>query len=34
LVEIEKRMERDHFMSAQAAVEFGLVDKILEKRIS
>lgn len=33
LAEIEKRMERDHFMSAQAAVEFGLVDKILQKRV-
>ena len=29
---IEAKMERDHFMSAQAAKEFGLVDKILMKR--
>jgi ATP-dependent Clp protease protease subunit len=29
---IEAKMERDHFMSAQAAKEFGLVDKILVKR--
>eukprot|EP00842_Homolaphlyctis_polyrhiza_P000916 jgi/Hompol1/1825/HPOL_005778-RA len=29
---IESRMERDHFMSAEQAVEFGLVDKILVKR--
>jgi ATP-dependent protease ClpP protease subunit len=25
-------MERDHFMSAKAAVDFGLVDKILVQR--
>ncbi|KAH6590005.1 hypothetical protein BASA50_009707 [Batrachochytrium salamandrivorans] len=29
---IESRMERDHFMSAAQALEFGLVDKVLEKR--
>ncbi|KAH6571009.1 hypothetical protein BASA60_007439 [Batrachochytrium salamandrivorans] len=29
---IEGRMERDHFMSAAQALEFGLVDKVLEKR--
>ena len=30
--EIEKYMERDYFMDAQEAVDFGIVDKILEKR--
>jgi ATP-dependent protease ClpP protease subunit len=25
-------MERDHFLSAEAAKDFGLVDKLLEKR--
>lgn len=29
---IEKSMERDNFMSAEQALLFGLVDKILEKR--
>ncbi|TPX55861.1 hypothetical protein PhCBS80983_g04965 [Powellomyces hirtus] len=29
---IERTMERDHFMNAEAAVEHGLVDKILVKR--
>ena len=29
---IEKVMERDYFMSAQEAVNFGLVDKIIGKR--
>ncbi|EDU49343.1 ClpP Protease subunit of ATP-dependent Clp protease [Pyrenophora tritici-repentis] len=32
LEEIEKYMERDYYMDAQEAVEFGIVDKILEKR--
>lgn len=32
LEEIEKYMERDYFMDAQEAVDFGLVDKILERR--
>ena len=32
LEEIEKYMERDYFMDAQEAVDFGIVDKILEKR--
>ena len=31
---IEKVMDRDTFMSAQQAVEFGIIDKILEKRIN
>ncbi|KAL7753756.1 hypothetical protein RI367_000687 [Sorochytrium milnesiophthora] len=29
---IEQHMERDHFMNPQEALEFGLVDKILEKK--
>jgi ATP-dependent Clp protease protease subunit len=29
---IEKNMERDNFMSAEAAKEFGLIDQIVEKR--
>ncbi|CAG8574785.1 8451_t:CDS:2 [Paraglomus brasilianum] len=32
LADIEKAVERDYFMSAEEALEFGLVDKILEKR--
>jgi ATP-dependent Clp protease protease subunit len=30
---IEKYMERDHFMSAEQAIEFGIVDKLLVKRV-
>jgi ATP-dependent Clp protease protease subunit len=30
--ELAKDMERDFFMSAQSALEYGLVDKVLEKR--
>jgi ATP-dependent Clp protease protease subunit len=30
--EIEKAMERDRFMSAIEAKEFGLVDEVFEKR--
>ena len=30
---IEKMMERDYFMTAEEAVNFGLIDKVLEKRI-
>ncbi len=30
---IEKAMERDNFMTAEKAKEFGLVDKVIEKRI-
>lgn len=26
-------MERDYFMTAEEAVNFGLIDKVLEKRI-
>jgi ATP-dependent Clp protease protease subunit len=29
---IEKAMERDNFMSASKALEFGLIDQILDKR--
>ncbi|KAL5116811.1 hypothetical protein ACEQ8H_005292 [Pleosporales sp. CAS-2024a] len=32
LEEIEKYMERDYYMDASEAVEFGIVDKIMEKR--
>ncbi len=30
--EIEDALERDNFMTAETAVQFGIVDKILEKR--
>ena len=29
---IEKTLDRDHFMSAEEAMAFGLVDKVLDKR--
>jgi len=32
LEEVEAALERDNFMSADAAREFGLVDKVVEKR--
>lgn len=32
LATIEKAMERDNFMSAEAAKEFGLIDEIVSKR--
>jgi ATP-dependent Clp protease protease subunit len=32
--ELAKDMERDFFMSAQQALEYGLVDKVIEKRQS
>jgi ATP-dependent Clp protease protease subunit len=32
LSHIEKNMERDNFMTADAAKEFGLIDQIIEKR--
>ena len=32
LAEIERVMDRDTFMSAQQALEFGVIDQILEKR--
>ncbi len=33
IAEIQKDTERDNFMDAQSALEYGLVDKILEKRV-
>jgi ATP-dependent Clp protease protease subunit len=32
LEDIERFMERDHFMSAEEALAFGLVDHVLTKR--
>jgi ATP-dependent Clp protease protease subunit len=32
LSHIEKNMERDNFMSAELALDFGLIDKIIENR--
>jgi ATP-dependent Clp protease protease subunit len=32
--ELAKDMERDYFMSAKDAVEYGLADKVLDKRTS
>ncbi|MDE3060069.1 MAG: ATP-dependent Clp endopeptidase proteolytic subunit ClpP [Pseudomonadota bacterium] len=32
LAVIEKNMERDNFMSAEAAKEFGLIDQVIDKR--
>ena len=32
LEEIEKLMERDYFMGAKEALEFGIIDKILDRR--
>ena len=32
LTEIESKMERDTFMSAANAMEFGLIDEVIEKR--
>jgi ATP-dependent Clp protease, protease subunit len=32
LDEIEKIMERDRFMSAEEALDLGIIDKILERR--
>lgn len=31
---IEKTLDRDHFMSPEEAVDFGLIDKVLEKRVA
>jgi len=33
LAHIEKNMERDNFMTAEMAKDFGLIDQIIEKRI-
>ena len=30
--QIEKTLDRDYFMTAEQAKEFGLIDKVLEKR--
>jgi ATP-dependent Clp protease protease subunit len=30
--QIEKTLDRDYFMSAEQALDFGLIDKVLEKR--
>ena len=30
---IEKTLDRDHFMTPEEAVEFGLIDKVLDKRL-
>ena len=30
---IEQDTERDHFLTATDAVEYGLIDKVLKKRI-
>jgi ATP-dependent Clp protease, protease subunit len=30
--EVESALERDNFLTAEAAVEFGLIDKVLDKR--
>jgi ATP-dependent protease ClpP protease subunit len=29
---IEKSMERDNFMGPEAALDFGLIDKVIENR--
>jgi ATP-dependent Clp protease protease subunit len=29
---IERTLDRDHFMTAQEALEFGLIDKVVEAR--
>jgi ATP-dependent Clp protease protease subunit len=33
LAKIEKDMDRDFFMSAQEAKEYGLIDRVIEERI-
>ncbi len=30
---IERTLDRDHFMTAQESLEFGLIDKVLESRV-
>jgi ATP-dependent Clp protease protease subunit len=32
LAQIEKDTDRDNFLTAQAALEYGLIDKVIEKR--
>jgi ATP-dependent Clp protease protease subunit len=34
LATIEKNMERDNFMSAETAKDFGLIDEVVESRVS
>ena len=34
LSEIERVMDRDTFLDPQQALEFGVIDKILEKRVA
>jgi len=31
--EVERDMERDHFMTADEALKYGVIDKVIEKRI-
>ena len=31
--EVERDMERDHFMTAEEALKYGVIDKVIEKRI-
>ena len=33
LEEIERVMDRDYFMDVAQAIEFGVIDKVLDKRI-
>ena len=33
LKDIERVMERDHYLSAKEAVAFGLADKVIDKKI-
>ena len=33
LAEIERDTDRDNFLTAQAAMEYGLIDKVIDKRI-
>jgi ATP-dependent Clp protease protease subunit len=30
--QVELDLERDRFLSAEAAVEYGMIDKVLERR--
>lgn len=32
IAEIENALERDNFLTAEEAVKFGLIDKVLDKR--
>ncbi|MEM9153316.1 MAG: ATP-dependent Clp protease proteolytic subunit, partial [Cyanobacteria bacterium P01_F01_bin.3] len=34
LEEIEKDTDRDYFMSAEEAKEYGLIDRVIEERVS